>query len=461
MLRTEIVIIMLFYLVACPNTEAETNQKSKNNLVGTTNYPAFSWNNVQLYMHGSKLTSYTSNEFKYLAGFPLITIEKTTGSSTYGSTEQGSIQAAQGIKAINPNAKVLYYRNVFVHYPTYDVNSTIGSISEPFLRDTSGSILSIVGTNPGYDLSNSAVRKWWVDHCISMQQNVEIDGIFVDGNMKVLSPTYLRADLGQAKKDAELTGYGIMLDSLYARMTPGKIIFPNLIRATLSDAGLEYMHYFDGSFLENFDGDKDYYAAGIAAVQSVARSGKVIAFSFWLDPALPNPMPIDQNGYVVLTDTLQQRFNFCLAVYLICAEQYSYLLIHDGYNSSRSALWMTRFAEYDRPLGEPIGQAVKNGYVYTRKFKNVDVTLDLNNMKGTINWGSTLNSTIENQNNWKIYSTNGKIRISGLEKGQALLIYNMNGQKVWNEVVNSDTSEISLTKGIYMLTGYNKPILNN
>ena len=461
MLRIEITIILLFYLVACPNTEAKTFQKSESNLVGTTNYPAFSWNNVQLYMHIRKSTSYTSNEFNYLGGFPLITLEKTTGSDTYGSTEEGSIQAARGIKAKNPNAKVLYYRNVMVNYGTYSVNTSLGLITDPYLKNsTTGEVLRLVGTNEGYDLSNANVRKWWVDHCKYMSNQPEIDGIFVDGNVKAITPGYLLTDLGQAKKDAVLTGYGIMMDSLYVRMTPGKMKFSNLIRATLADSGLGYMHYFDGSYLENFDGDKDYYATGIAAAQSVARSGKIIAFTFQLDPALPNPMPIDQNGYVALTDALQQRLNFLLSIYLICAEQYSYLLIHDGYGSTTSALWMTRFAEYDKPLGEPFGQAVKNGYVYTRKFKNVDVTLDLNTMTGTINWlNNTLTNTTKNENNISIYSSNKKLILkSDIE--QKVNLYTALGIKVWCGFIGKNVVELQLPVGVYILKEYNIQIIN-
>jgi alpha-glucosidase (family GH31 glycosyl hydrolase) len=50
-----------------------------------------------------------------------------------------------------------------------------------------------------YDLSNPAVRDWWVDHSVEMTSNEEIDGIFVDANVKAISPDYLLSKIGEEK----------------------------------------------------------------------------------------------------------------------------------------------------------------------------------------------------------------------------------------------------------------------
>ena len=71
-----------------------------------------------------KSTAFTKQELDYPAGFPLITLEKTTGSKTLGSTEAGYLAAAKAIKAINKDARVLYYRNVMCNYSTYAVRRT-------------------------------------------------------------------------------------------------------------------------------------------------------------------------------------------------------------------------------------------------------------------------------------------------------------------------------------------------
>ncbi len=101
-------------------------------------YPEFSWDFVPLYMHLRKAKAFNEEELVYLSNFPIITLEKTTGGATYGSTEKGSLEAAKAIKAINPDAKVLYYRNIMVHYQGYDVNKSFGEIENPLLSDASG-----------------------------------------------------------------------------------------------------------------------------------------------------------------------------------------------------------------------------------------------------------------------------------------------------------------------------------
>ena len=52
------------------------------------------------------------------------------------------------------------------------------------------------GVREVYDLSNPALRKWWVDHCVEMAGYDEIDGLFLDGNIKALEPEFLGKELG-------------------------------------------------------------------------------------------------------------------------------------------------------------------------------------------------------------------------------------------------------------------------
>ena len=81
-------------------------------------------------------------------------------SATYGSTEKGSLEAAKAIKEHNPDAKVLYYRNVMVHYQGYDVNESLEKIDRPLLMDASGNINLIHnGKRGGYDLTNPELRR--------------------------------------------------------------------------------------------------------------------------------------------------------------------------------------------------------------------------------------------------------------------------------------------------------------
>ena len=86
--------------------------------------PAFSWDRVPLYVHIRKDTAFTGDEINYLATFPLITFEKATGHKDSGSVEAGTLKAARAVKKINPATKILYYRNVIVHYGGYAADSS-------------------------------------------------------------------------------------------------------------------------------------------------------------------------------------------------------------------------------------------------------------------------------------------------------------------------------------------------
>ena len=72
---------------------------------------------------------------------------------------------------------------------------------------------------------------------------------------------------------------------------------------------------------------------------------------------------------------------------LHAAEKHSYFLAHDSYVANKkNKLWMTRPAEFDRPLGPPKGPAVQDGYIYTREFAHAKVRLDIENEVGEIEW---------------------------------------------------------------------------
>jgi hypothetical protein len=164
-------------------------------------YPDFSWDTLPLYMHVRKADAFTDQELEYLASFPLITLEKTTGMRSSGSTDQGTIDAAIGIKQRNPRAKVLFYRNVIVHYGGYSFDSQLGQINQPFLVNRRGKGQLIRGRVEAYDLSNPKVIDWWVESATAVARHRAIDGVFFDGNVKVLT-SYLANQLPPGKKAA-------------------------------------------------------------------------------------------------------------------------------------------------------------------------------------------------------------------------------------------------------------------
>ena len=365
----------------------------------TDKLPAFSWEKVPQYMHIRKARKFTDDEIKYLASFPLLTFEKTTGHKDFNSTEDGSLAAAKAVKAVNPSTKILYYRNVIVHYGTYMAIAEIEKMPGAFRVGRNGNTKLVRNACEAYDLTNPQVRDWWVGHAKQMCADPAIDGLFFDGNIKVLSPAYLKRDIGDEKKAAQLAGYKTMMDETKKALGPEKIMLANVLRVGQSkDDGLEAIKRFDGSYIEGFElaatqeQKKDNVAKGIEAFQKAARDGFMIAFTAGLSEMNEeegdlNPERTDEiRKGLSEKDNHAKRFGYLLALFLTCAEKHSYFLAHDGYAAEQSKIWMKRNPELERPLGAPKGPAVRDGYIYTREFAHAKVRLDIENEVGEIIW---------------------------------------------------------------------------
>ena len=362
---------------------------------GAARLPEFSWDTVPRYMHVRKVTEFTPKELKYLASFPLITFEKTTGSKQFGSTEAGSIEAAKAVKQLNPKSKILYYRNIIVHYGTYAANKELDSIDGTFLVNAQGEDKLVRKQVPAYDLTNPKIQSWWLDNAKEVCSSPYIDGVFVDGNIKVLEDMYLKRDVGVEKKAAVKKSYNKMMKALPETIGADKLVLANIIRARFDDSGLTYLNYFDGSYLEAFEHNVggvsrvDYMVKGLAAMQTAAKNGKIIAFTLGMGADKADSSGIDEaRGKINSIDAVKARFDYALGLFLVCAEKHSYFLPHDGYgvDKNKSKFWMKDIPEFGYRLGAPSGPAKKKGYVYTRNFKHAKVWVDLESEKAKIVW---------------------------------------------------------------------------
>lgn len=383
-------------VLCCQNSNAqEASQASATGVdAARPESPGFTWDRIPLYMHIRKAKTFTDEEIAFLAKFPLITFEKANGYQDHGSVEAGTLVAAQAVKKVNPDAKILYYRNVIVHYGNYQADKRLEEIPEAFLQDENGNTKLVRNRVRAYDLSNPKLRNWWVDSCSAMTADASIDGIFIDGNIKALEPGYLRRQIGAAKKKQSMDGYHLLMKQTREAVGPNKLMIGNILRARFDDAGLEYLDYFDGSYLEGFFHNVggvskvEYVAKGIDVMQTAARQGKIIAFTTGFStPKNTSDLGIDESHAKVSSDeAARQALVFPLAIFLICAEEHSYFRIHEGYSADEDDRWMRWLSEYDRPLGPPSGPAKKDGFRYSRKFQHATVQLDIQKRTASIQW---------------------------------------------------------------------------
>ena len=361
-----------------------------------TKMPEFSWDAMALYMHVRKAVAFTNEEIKYLAKFPLITFEKTTGSKTFGSTEKGTIEAAKAVKNINPKAKILYYKNVVINWGGYKEDELfLKENPQAFLFNNLGKKALMPNGRTGFfDISQEYVRNYWLNHVKKITKNPSIDGLFMDANIKVLVPGFFKKKVGVEKEIEE--GYFSMMQDLNTQLGNDNLLIANLIRVRpeFEDSGREFLKYFDGSYLEGFDKGgfgmtyANYLAKGIETVQKSAREGKVIAMSLGLGKSLKREhVGIDDiRASLEINKDTKKHLDYLLAIFLVCAEKYSYVYPHDGYDSMKSATWLKTFPQYEKPLGKPLSFAKRNGYIYTREFEHVHVWLDIENKTATLNY---------------------------------------------------------------------------
>ena len=386
--------IIFFLIVAIISvTPSRAQNKALNE-----NLPEFSWDKMPLYMHVRKNTAFTNMEIKYLAKYPLITFEKTTGSQAYGSTEAGTIEAAKAVKKMNPTTKVLYYKNVVINWGGYKEDELfLKKHPDALLVNNLGKKALMPNQETGFfDLSQAYVRSYWLDHVTKVTSNPVIDGVFMDANIKVLVPGFFNSRVGSEKQKAIESGYLTMMTQLNSRLGKDNLLIANILRVRpeFEDVGREYLKFFSGSYIEGFEHEsfgmtyEDYLAKGIDAVQKSAREGKVIAMSLGIGEALDGAQigMDDVRKSLDSSENLNERIDYLLAIFLVCAEKYSYVYPHDGYNSKASGVWLKTFPQYEKRLGSPKGYAKKEGYVYSRSFEYLDVVLDIENKTAELNW---------------------------------------------------------------------------
>lgn len=407
--KTQILVGLVSLLVLSQGCTHSTDAIEQDTLVHSKGvedkYPEFSWDTIPLYMHVWKRTSYTEDEIKYLAKFPLITLEKAQGIKE-GSVQKGTLKAARSIKAINPNSKILYYKNIVIDWNSA-ASESLKKLPDGYLQQINGTY-PVVNENSKakfFDISKDNVQQWWLEDARLMLNDPAIDGVFIDANIKVLIHKYFSKMKGLGDKKAEelIDGYHVLLNKINNEFRDDNIVLANLIRARFENAGLEYIEYFDGSYFENFElnvngvSRVDYIVKGIEAGQKAGKEGKILAFTAGLGDIQEN----DSSGIGLdearksINDInhIQKRLDYLTAIFLVMAEKYSYFYPHDGFgvhterkSKKVNRTWMKNLPIFNKRLGEPKGPAKREGYIFTREFEYCSVHLNVETQEAKLMW---------------------------------------------------------------------------
>jgi hypothetical protein len=142
----------------------------------------------------------------------------------------------------------------------------------------------------------------------------------------------------------------------------------------------------EGSYLERWtktdpdsqpaQGMADATAVSLQLMREALAKGKFIMFK--------------TDGDSTSQETLAATVDYPLALFLIVAETNAYFAYQGSVDARQGAwLWDTSYLpEFNRPLGPPLGDPVRDGYVYTRSYEHVDVRVDISTGEARLAWDS-------------------------------------------------------------------------
>jgi hypothetical protein len=383
-------LIKLIFLSLCILTYTSVSgQKTKG-------YPEFSWDKVPVCIHLHKKTGdFTNTEARFIARFPIVCIEKSQATDLYNGMEQGTFYASKIIKKFNPDSKVLFYWNSRIDYgQLYSFGNILDASAHPewAMKDLKGELVTVQnGRRKTYNPTIPEFRKWWVKIPTQAVVKGKLDGVFVDAVLQYAGGENVKVkQYGEQKYKEIMSGLFDMMGELKNQLGKDKLVIANALRGTNAapDNGRIFYPYIDGAMIEHFcdlsGRSKEVIARDIELLQDAAEQGKIVVAKGWPRLNFTNTAEIKAMSQKQLEDMSRADIVFPLATFLVGAGKYAYFCYSWGYDHTQGG--MIDYPEYNKPLGEPLGPATKNGYIYTREFKNASVYTDIENRIGRIDW---------------------------------------------------------------------------
>ena len=320
-------------------------------------FPRFSWDRVPRTMLIRKPTPFSDEQYRRVADrYDIVVLEKANGAM------KGYWEKATSLKKYNPDIKALYYWNSRIHFGHNGIDDLVDKKWDEFIDPD----FVIRGRLPTYRRENPELVAWWAGVCHKIMGLV--DGVAADGK------TPLR-NLKKWKYGSPIDGYFIdkkgvpisMLKPLYDGSTNYKFGMNN------NGDNRNRIPYLDGTYREGWAGGPDNLARAIALAQESGRNQKLTM--------LRNPVH-DAKSKRNVEDRVDEQ----LAVYLSYAEKYAYFYWAPTVDASKPDwMWITDYVDqFNRPLGKPLGEAVKDGWIYSRSFERCDSYLNLKPASGSI-----------------------------------------------------------------------------
>jgi hypothetical protein len=328
-----------------PTTQAKLDQA----------FPKFSWDRVPRTMLIRKPSPFTAEQYKRVANrYDVVVLEKANGGMP------GYWEKAASLKKVNPDIKALYYWNSRIYFGHNGVDDSIEDKWDEYIDPH----FVIRGRLPTFQRENPELVEWWAGVCHKVMGLVE--GYAADG----VTPFQ---DFDNWEHGSPVDGYFIdkkgvpisMLKPLYDGSTDYKFGMNN------NGDVRNRIPYLDGTYREGWAGGADEIAKAIALAQESGRNQKLTM--------LRNPVH-NATG----KRNVEDRVDEMLAIYLTYAEKYAYFYWAPTVDASEPDwMWITDYVDqFNRPLGKPLGDAIKDNWTYSRSFERCDVFFHLKSDSG-------------------------------------------------------------------------------
>ena len=139
---------------------------------------------------------------------------------------------------------------------------------------------------------------------------------------------------------------------------------------------IEHFGYFSSASKENM-------ARDLAVMNATGRAGKIVILKAW-----PGFSWLDKDmmkqPHAELAQLARERITFPLACFLVATEPNCYFCYTWGYGENDGTLdW---YPEFEQPLGPPLGEAKRAGWLYQREFAHASVSVNLETKSARIDW---------------------------------------------------------------------------
>ncbi|MBU2949433.1 T9SS type A sorting domain-containing protein [Tamlana agarivorans] len=387
------------------------------------------WSKIRLYGHAFKNEDFTNDQYDFIIdNFGIFTVEKRHARDIYGATntEDAAEATAQRIHAGNPDCKVLMYWSTNTAYTQYYTTVDDAITTNPDWVDPS---------NSRYTYPDDC-KDWWVSKANEIVTTRGLDGIFGDGAPGAQSRGYIDDVNDNLGALSALSCFNLY--NGYRVATASKIYAGD---TTLANA--------DGVMCEAF-----------FRIPVDTKEEAVFQMDEFL--AIPSDKYIICRG---AAGAFGSTHEFTLACCLILANDYTYYSWGGDGNSYAGDGTMTYWhSDFEQEIGEPLGKATKNGYVYSRVFENCTVTVDFENATSSIVWNQN-NASLSTAEKKKVEAytiypnpTHDKIHIisnKNNSKNSSITIINLEGKILntisFNSLDNMKVNISHLNKGFYFL----------